>query len=156
MNKALILLAAALLFAAPAVAADGALLDVAAGKSFEEQRDKIMVDLADGETYAEISADDREKVATSLRRIQRVLGEKGSMSALHPDERVELVNEQERVNNILSQAGADSRMVCTREATVGTRLATRVCRTVAERRRLQDASRKALENAAAGRVNTRI
>ena len=153
MKKGLILLAA-LLVAGPAFAADRATVDVADAATFSEQRAEILADLADGETYAEITLEDREKVVSTLSRMQRMLGSHESAQALHPDERVALMNEQETINNILSQAHRDSRMVCTRERPVGTRMPTNVCRTVAERRRLREDSRRNLDGAGRARNNT--
>lgn len=151
MNKGLMLLAA-LLFAGPALADDRTSLDVAGAGTFSEQRAEVLADLADGETYAELSTQDREKVISTLSRMERMLGDHESAQALHPDDRVALINEQETVNNILTQAHRDSRMVCTRERPVGTRMPTNVCRTVAERRRLRENSRRDLEGAGRSRA----
>ena len=153
MKKTLVLLAA-LLLAGPAVAQKGTALDVTGTRPFSEQRAQVMADLDDGETYAEIGLEDREKVVSALGRMGRILGTHESPQALHPDQRVELVNEQETINNILTRAHADSRMVCRREIPVGTRMPTNVCRTVAERRRLRDNSRNQFEAAGRGRNNT--
>lgn len=153
MKKGLILLAA-LLFAGPAFADDRATVDVAGAATFSEQRTEILADLADGETYAEITLEDREKVVSTLSRMQRMLGSHESAQALHPDVRVALMNEQETINNILGQAHRDSRMVCTRERPVGTRMPTNVCRTVAERRRLREDSRRNLDGAGRSRNNS--
>ncbi|MGY1529584.1 hypothetical protein [Luteimonas sp. A649] len=145
---------AALLFAGPALASKGASIDIAGKASFAEQREQVMADLADGETYAELAPEDREKVVAGLGRMQRLLGTHASASELHPNDRATLMNEQEQVNNILTQASKDSRLVCNRETPVGTRMPTTVCRTVAERRRLQDDSRRNLE--AAGRSRAKL
>lgn len=141
------------LLAFAGVATAGNALDIAGRASFAEQRDQVMADLADGETYAEISAEDRAEVVASLGRMERMIGDSAPAS-LHPDARVALMNEQEKVNTILTQAGQDSRMICNRETTVGTRMPTTVCRTVAERRRLRDNSRQQFEAAGRGRANT--
>jgi len=153
MKKGLILLAA-LLFAGNAVANERATVDVNSAVSFSEQRSQVLADLADGETYAEISPEDREKVVSALGNIEKMLGSHASTQALHPDTRVALVNEQETINNILTRAHRDSRMVCSREIPVGTRMPTNVCRTVAERRRLRDDSRQRLEGAGRSRNNS--
>lgn len=137
-----------LLFAAGVASASSAGLDMGGKTGFEEQRTQLMADLADGETYAEISAEDREKVVSALGRMQRILGD-GTPAALSPDDRAALMNEQELVNNLLTQARKDSRLVCARETPVGTRMPTTVCRTVAESRRQRENSRRDLE--AAGR-----
>lgn len=142
-----------LLLAAGVASASGAGLDMGGKVGFDEQRTQLMADLADGETYAEISAEDRDKVVSALGRMQRMLGDR-TPAALHPDDRAALMNEQELINNLLSQARKDSRLVCTRETPVGTRMPTTVCRTVAERRRLRDNSRGQFEQAGRGRANT--
>lgn len=156
MKKGLVLLAA-LLIAGPAMAAKGSTVDVTGPVTFSEQRNQVMLDLADGETYAEISPEDRAKVVSSLDRMERLLdaGETPqAIQAMHPNDRVDLINEQEVINTILTRAQADSRMVCRREIPVGTRMPTNVCRTVAESRRLRENSRQQFEHAGRGRANT--
>lgn len=153
MKEGLVLLGV-LLIAGSAMAATGSQVDVAGPSSFGEQRDQVMADLSDGETYAEISPEDRARVVSSLGRMERLLGTNASPQALHPDDRVELMNEQERINNILTRARADSRLVCRREVTVGSRMPTNVCRTVAESRRVREDSRQRLEGAGRARNNT--
>lgn len=153
MKKGLVLLAA-LLLSGPAMAAKGASVDVAGNVGFSEQRAKVMADLADGETYSEISSENREKVVSALGRMQRMLDTHESPATLHPDQRAALMNEQELVNNILTKAGEQSRLVCRRERPVGTRLPTTVCRTVAEQRRQQEDARQSHEAAARMRLDT--
>ncbi|KAF1711329.1 hypothetical protein CSC70_05310 [Pseudoxanthomonas kalamensis DSM 18571] len=113
-------------------------------QSFIEQRQAIERDLADGETYSEISSDDRKKVKTALDRISSSLAVAGGLTTLDEAKKAELFNDQELVNAILTQAGEDSRLVCTREKKVGSHRTTTNCMTVAERRRAREQSQDAV------------
>ena len=108
--------------------------------SFNEQRAAINKALGDGETYAEISADDVRIVQQSLGRISTLLAGVPSINQMAPDAKVELFNEQERVNTLLVRAHKDSRLVCRREKPTGSHRPTTLCLTVAERRRQREAA----------------
>jgi len=112
--------------------------------SFEAQRDAIMGALGDGKTYSEISPDDRQKVTSSLNRISGLLGGAESVNQLSEQTKVEVFNEQEVINTLLTEAREDSRVVCTREKKVGSHRTTNTCKTVAERRRDMEESQGAL------------
>lgn len=111
---------------------------------FEEQKKSIEADLANGETYSEISRNDRDLVRTALQRISSALASAGSVDALTDGKKAEVFNDQELVNNILTDAGEDSRLVCTREKKVGSHRTTTRCETVAQRRRASEESQKAM------------
>jgi hypothetical protein len=107
-------------------------------KPLPEQVELIQKQLDDGETYAEIAAADRTTVKQSLSKLAAIVNESGG--ALNPQQKTQLLNEQNTINQILSQAAADSRLVCRREAQIGSLRTTTQCKTVAERRRdAQDA-----------------
>lgn len=131
------------------IASDGAFspekgLDLSG--SFEAQRDAIIKALGDGKTYAEISPDDRQRVTSSLNRITGLLDGAQSVDQLTEATRVEVFNEQEQVNTVLTQAREDSRLVCTREKKVGSHRTTNNCMTVAERRRAREDTEKQLSS----------
>ncbi len=113
---------------------------------FAAQRAGIEKGLADGKTYAEIASTDISKVRDSLNRMGSMLEGGKRPEALPDDLRVALYNDQELVNTILTQAAADSRVVCTREVVTGSHRKVTTCATVAERARRrqqdQDALRK--------------
>lgn len=119
---------------------------IEAGSSFFEQKKKIEEALADGETYSEIKARDREQVSTALQRIATALTSAGTVEALDDKEKADVFNDQELVNNILTQAGEDSRLVCRREKRVGSHRVTTQCTTVGQRRREAEESQKALRD----------
>ena len=102
-------------------------------KPLPEQVELIQKQLDDGETYAEIDAADRSNVMQSLARLAAIVNESGG--SLNPQQKTQLLNEQNTINQILSQAAADSRLVCRREAQIGSLRTTTQCKTVAERRR---------------------
>ena len=114
--------------------------------SFAEQRKLIEADLADGETYAEIGAKDRELVRAALERISDALAASGGVTRLSETEKAAVINDQELVNNILTRAGDDSRLVCVREKKVGSNRVTTQCSTVAQRRRASEETRQALQD----------
>lgn len=113
---------------------------------FAAQRAAVEKGLADGKTYAEIAPSDVAKVRDSLDRMAATLDGGKLPNALDDDRRVALYNDQELVNGILTQAAADSRVVCSREVATGSHRKVTTCATVAERARRrqqdQDALRK--------------
>ena len=108
--------------------------------SFGEQRAAINKALSDGETYSELQPADLRVVQDSLGRISTLLGDAQTIDQMSPDAKVELFNEQEKVNTLLVQAHKDSRMVCRREKPTGSHRPTTLCLTVAERRRQREAA----------------
>jgi hypothetical protein len=104
-------------------------------KSFADRDDK----------YRELSPDDQKKVLATLDRMDTRWQTAEDATGLTPAARVDMANDQEVVTTLLTQASADSRMVCERVATIGSNLPKNVCKTIAQRRReqkeAQDAAR---------------
>jgi hypothetical protein len=123
---------------------DAPAVDVAS--SFAEQFMAIKLDLADGETYSEISAEDKDAVMAALQRIAEKLESSGGIGNLTAAERAAVFNDQELANNLLTRAGEDSLLVCKREKKVGSHRTTTHCATVAERRRAADTTEKTLRD----------
>ena len=107
---------------------------------FEQQKQKILTDMSDGETYAEMSQRDRQDVRDALTRIGDLLQAAGGVDQLSEDRKAKVFNDQEIINTILTRAGEDSRQVCKRERRVGSHRTTSQCYTVAERRRMREES----------------
>lgn len=106
--------------------------------SFAAQRASIEKGLADGKTYAELSSTERGEVRQSLDEMAALLEGGKTPEALPAEDKVRLYNAQETVNNLLTQASSDSRMVCTRQAPTGSQRKVTTCTTVAERTRRRD------------------
>jgi hypothetical protein len=138
-----ILIAACMLAAGNAAAGDtGTRVDVDNG--FAAQRDGILKELGDGKTYSEIEATDREKVKAALARIATVLDQAGGVEQLKEQQKLEVFNDQELVNNILTKAGEDSRLVCKRTKKTGSHMSSNQCMTVAARNRAAEESQDML------------
>lgn len=108
-------------------------------ETFAQQRAQLAEEIESGDAYVEITAMEKREVNQSLDRMQAWLESAGSVDAMSEDQRIRLLNEQEKINTMLTGVAADSRMVCTREQSVGSRMRQTVCFTVAERRRRREA-----------------
>lgn len=139
---AAVLLSASFAWAAP----ESTRVAIDAG-DFAAQRAKVEADLADGKTYAEISAGDRSKVRESLDRIAAALEGVPSVDALNEDAKARVFNDQELVNQILTAAEADSRLVCERSTPTGSNRKITTCQTVAERARRRERDENNLRDA---------
>lgn len=114
---------------------------------FAEQKQNIIAQLADGKTYSEISSKDRGVVTAALDRIEVKLSGVGGVESLTMEQKVEVFNDQEVVNTLLTKARKDSRLVCKRETTVSSRLPTTQCLTVAERKRAYEEAQSMIRDA---------
>ncbi|CAN7217508.1 hypothetical protein LJR168_000753 [Pseudoxanthomonas sp. LjRoot168] len=123
---------------------DGAPAKVNINGSFEEQRLAIIKDLDGGKVYSEISQKERSDVKDALNRISGALEATSGVQGLSEEQKARVFNDQELVNSILTRAGEDSRLVCTREKVVGSHRPTTQCQTVAERRRIRENDQNAL------------
>lgn len=102
---------------------------------FQAQRVAIDQALAEPELYAEMDRGTRASLQASLDAMAARLEASGGLSAMSEAERSALAAEADQVNEALETARHDSRIVCTREATMGSNRTRRVCLTVAQRRR---------------------
>lgn len=98
------------------------------------------------EEYSEVGLEDKHNVQAALSRIRTKLGDRATIEEVNPQARNEIYNDQELINNILTRAHADSRVVCRRERTTGSNRPTQVCMTVAQRREMMENSRDVLRN----------
>ncbi|MFC3716769.1 hypothetical protein ACFONC_11470 [Luteimonas soli] len=107
-------------------------------EQFAEQRAQILEELGDGETFSEIENADREKVKSALARISTALDQSGGVAQLSEEQKVAVFNDQELVNNILTEAGENSRLVCKRVKKTGSHMSSNQCMTVAARNRARE------------------
>jgi len=107
-----------------------------------KQLQKINQDMNDGETYAEISPENRSRVREALGRITGAL-ETANGRPLSGEAENQAFNDQEIVNTLLTNAKEDSRVVCERDRQMGSNRITSKCMTVAERTRLREQAQKA-------------
>jgi len=117
---------------------------------FAEQRAKLQRSL--GSTrYTELTPDNRERVVQALERMHRNLDGVTSIDDLDARTKVAVFNDQELINQILTQAAADSRLVCTREKPTGSHRWNTICMTAAQRAEAQEKARLSL-----GKRRTRL
>ncbi len=98
------------------------------------------------ERYSEISMEEKSAVRQALSRISTLMGEHTHISEVSPQTKTDIFNQQEKVNVILTQAHADSRLVCRRERSTGSNFPQNVCMTVAQRRKAEEAARNVMNN----------
>lgn len=96
------------------------------------------------EHYSEISLDDKSKVSAAINRIRTRIGAHDTVEQTSPQAQTDIYNDQAVVNTLLSQAHADSRMVCRRERPTGSNRPERVCLTVAQRKQMREDSKEGL------------
>lgn len=116
--------------------------DLGLDASFSSQRAGIEAALAEGEIYKELSPEDRVAVLAALQRMEDLLAGSEDLGDLAPSAQTQLINDQEQVNQLLTQAAEDSVLVCTHEQRLGTKIRESICLTRAERNRANDTSRK--------------
>jgi hypothetical protein len=116
-------------------------------KPFAEQASAIRSEMREGGKYGEISPEDQAKVNTLLGRMGLKIEPVGDVNRLPAQDQVDVFNDQESVNTILTRAAADSRVVCKRERPTGSNFAVNNCMTVAERRRHTEAGREYMRKA---------
>src|SRR5690606_956356 len=111
--------------------------------TFDAQKAKIEVEMGQGGEYAEISAENRAEVRRRLDSIGLALqAGGGGVGKISPDRQVDVFNHQAAINQILTEAQADSRVVCSRERKTGSKFPTNRCVTVAQARRERENARE--------------
>ena len=109
---------------------------------FAKQKHSIEKALASNNDLREISAEDRSQVLQGLEKIGAQLAEAGTLAALSPDGREQVLAEQEAINLSLERAMSDSRQVCTLERAIGSNMSKRKCVTVAAKRRMYEQTQR--------------
>lgn len=102
--------------------------------AFLESKATIEKELRSGDLYREIEDADKDQVLSALDRMAATLDGVTRFDQLTPEQRLQVFNDQELVNTLLTAARDESRLVCQRRGTVGTRFKTTHCETVKERR----------------------
>ena len=85
------------------------------------------------------------RVVDALGRIDALLG-KGGHASLPDKDKIEVFNDQDLINTLLTQAREDSRLVCRRERPVGSNRPQNICITVAARRQARENGADALRD----------
>jgi hypothetical protein len=100
-------------------------------EKFEVLVTAIRQEMAPGKRYEFLKESERVNVDAILDKMGRMLTSAGSVDAMNPEMRADMMSEQEKVNGILAR-NADDRLVCTHVAPVGSHLPVTTCHTVRE------------------------
>jgi len=125
------LLAVALFFLVGPALAREVVMPMAMSKADFEASKARLVGQLDSDRYSEISPQDKQTVLTTLERMDARLGKVGSSGQLSEEDRVDMFNDQEIVNTIITHAAIDSRVICIREAPTGSHRIRVNCQTLA-------------------------
>lgn len=134
-------------FSGSVVAADAIQLDVVES-DFKQQQNNILKVVSTDVEYGEIADKARTDLRSALARIDEKLMQ-SPFASLNDEDRKQVLEDQALVNASLVQAKSDSRLVCRREAVLGTNFAKKVCRTTAQLKREND---KVRDEGTAGKV----
>ena len=113
-----------------------------APNEFAQSRADLEAVIRKTDRYSELTPRQREDLDAALDRMEHTLSTVTVIADLKEEDKTRLYNDQELVNNVLTQAAEDSRMVCKREKKVGSHRYTNVCHTVAERRRMRESMQR--------------
>jgi hypothetical protein len=102
------------------------------------------LELARQGQYGRLGRGAMQRLQSARDRMHALLEGRASAMELAPRDRIALYNAQETVRGILRDDDAD-RIVCRRETSTGSRIATTECLTVAERRERARAAREEIE-----------
>lgn len=136
-----------LLCSAPLLAANVSTpqaLDLDTVEDFTVYRAAISEQLQHSDTYVEITPDNRSRALTLMAEMEAIIGRSGSIAAMPPIPRVDVFNRQEELNQILSNAAEDSRVICRRERPTGSKMPVNNCLTLAERRKTREGGKQYL------------
>ena len=100
-------------------------------ETFDVQADKVRTDMEKGGRFEYISSDDREIVENGLKFMHELIAKNGSVAAMSEDDKIALLNRQERVNALLTKNDSQ-RIICEKSIQTGTMFKSTMCHTVAE------------------------
>lgn len=105
-------------------------------------RTRDVIALARSGGYGRIKTSDLNRVVAAQAKIEALLANRSDANGLTEEQQVELASAQETINSIV-RADEKGRIVCTRAASIGSRVPTRECMTVAAREARAASARKA-------------
>jgi len=129
------ILAATLMFALTApVLASETNLPVAASKTHFEALKTQLTGQLETAKFSDIKPDDKRTVLKALDRIQARYDKVSKSDQMSDQDRVDMFNDQEIINTIITRAAVDSRMICERTTPAGTHVIRVTCMTLAMRK----------------------
>lgn len=96
--------------------------------------------------YKDMPPAQRDELLRRQGAVLQMVQGKGDTDELAPEERTRLFNELEAIESLVNKA-EDERMICEHQKTIGSNRKERVCKTVAQRRKEQEAARSVMGRA---------
>jgi hypothetical protein len=138
--RSLIFVIGSAFFAASALAAGALQIDLSQ-PTIGAQQQLILKTINSDSKYSEMTPSERTAVESALLEISEMLAGGKTIGSLDSQSKQKLEFNQDEVNRLLAKAFRDSRLVCTKEAAIGSNMLKRVCKTAAARGRDNDISR---------------
>lgn len=132
---------AAALSLSPVVFADEELQSDLANTPLSPQKDAVLNAVNINVKYSEITQVDRANIESSLLGISGMLAGGKTIASLDGPLRDNIHLYQDSVNKLLVKAFRDSKLVCTKEAAIGSNMLKRLCKTAAATNRDADFAR---------------
>jgi len=128
-----------------AEAADKVVVKADTKEAFDTVAAEVRTEMGADGRYAYVKPDEREKVEASLAEMGRLFDANGSVDKMDKDTKVKLFNAQETVNSILTLRDRD-RVICKKEAPVGSHIPVTTCHTYAQEVEARQGSKKLMDD----------
>lgn len=114
-------------------------------ETFADVMQTTQREMAPGGKYEFVQAKERVQIDRSLADMTKLFDEYGTVAAMTQDAKVQLYNDQEVVNSILTKRDRD-RVICTNQAPIGSHIPVTQCHTYAQEVEARDGTKKQLED----------
>jgi hypothetical protein len=108
---------------------------------FEAVAADVRRQMENGGRYQYVKPDERTKVDTALTEMSTIFAANESVASMPEETKIKLFNDQETVNSILQQRDGE-RVICKKEAPVGSHIPITSCHTYAQEVEARDGTKK--------------
>jgi hypothetical protein len=98
---------------------------------FEAVAADVRKEMEEGGRYQYVKPDERTKIDAALTEMTAIFAANDSVASMNQDTKIKLFNDQETVNSILQQRDGE-RVICKKEAPVGSHIPVTSCHTYAQ------------------------
>lgn len=105
--------------------------------AFATESAKVRTEMDKGGRFEFVNKDERQTVNTKLDAMTAMFEKKPSVAEMNEAERIQMINDQEQINAILTRSDGD-RMICKSVAPIGSHIPVKTCKT---QRQLADEQR---------------
>jgi len=105
----------------------------------------VRKEMEQGGRYQYVKPDERNQIDAKLAEMGTLFAESGSVASMKEDTKIKLFNDQEVVNSILQQRDGE-RVICKKEAPVGSHIPVATCHTYAQEVEARSGSQKQMQD----------